>query len=464
MNLQYLLLFSLITFRATIIFAEHPFYKIIDLGTLGSTSGDPFYTASYDINNSGLVVGHSFTSNNIRHAFVWNIEQGMKDLENIDIRYLSSANEINNNGFIIGSRGHSPDISGADDHTIIWDSNGNMQDIGLALMSEGINDNGNVIGYNNITGKNFIWDNSNGMVTFDFHLGGGGTHVYSINNYQQIVGESKDINQNRRAFFWDSTSGIINIGTLGTWSAAGKINNNGQVIGNSSINNNLRAFIWDEFNGIRMIDNLGGKWSLASDINDHGQIVGTSETVNGKSHAFIWDAINGTIDLNEYLNTNAGWELTSAQAINDHHQIVGLGINPSSEVRAFILIPLQYTLTIKVEPNDIGINTTTPIPGDYLYYSNVPINIYADKYLFCPDVYQFYHWEGEVDNPNAANTTTYLATDKTITAIFTPRRECGDECHNNNVFGDYNHDCIIDIVDFSEFASNWLSCTKPACD
>jgi probable HAF family extracellular repeat protein len=42
---------------------------------------------------------------------------------------------------------------------------------------------------------------------------------------------------------------------------------------------------------------LGGNVSRARAINDADQVTGTSYLANGKSHAFIWDHINGMIDL-----------------------------------------------------------------------------------------------------------------------------------------------------------------------
>jgi len=121
-----------------------------------------------------------------------------------------------------------------------------------------------------------------------------------------------------------------------------------------------------------------------------------------------------------------------------------------------------YTLTICVEPNDIGIDTVVPFIGDHNAAGSV--NLSAAKYIDCPDVYQFDYWIGDVEDANSANTTVFMDLDKTVTAVFVATRECGDECHPNDLFGDYNHDCIIDFNDFAAFANNWLVCTKPECD
>jgi len=121
-----------------------------------------------------------------------------------------------------------------------------------------------------------------------------------------------------------------------------------------------------------------------------------------------------------------------------------------------------YTLTIRVEPNDIGIDTVDPNVGQHIY--NNTVNISASKFVDCPDIYSFDYWIGDVNDVNDPNTTVFMDSDKTVTAYFMATRECGDECHPNDLFGDYNHDCIIDFNDFAWFANNWMVCTKPECD
>lgn len=124
--------------------------------------------------------------------------------------------------------------------------------------------------------------------------------------------------------------------------------------------------------------------------------------------------------------------------------------------------PERHNLTIQVQPNDEGINTTIPNIGSHFIGGAVLLS--AQRYISCPKVYRFQEWIGDVADPTSAETTIFMDSDKTVTAVYIDARQCGDECHNNNVFGDYNHDCIIDMADFAQFALNWLTCTKPECD
>ena len=116
------------------------------------------------------------------------------------------------------------------------------------------------------------------------------------------------------------------------------------------------------------------------------------------------------------------------------------------------------TLTMKVEPAGIGIDTVLPAIGDHIALGLVSINAMA--YINCPAVYAFDHWEGDVLNPNSAGTVVSMDTDKTVTAVFVDNRQCGDQCHDI-LFGDYNEDCIINLYDFAYFANNWLVSTQP---
>ncbi len=128
-------------------------------------------------------------------------------------------------------------------------------------------------------------------------------------------------------------------------------------------------------------------------------------------------------------------------------------------------VGVEHILTIQADPCHVDI--LTPSVGEHTIAGDgtvVDVNA-AVPYVNCPDIYQFDHWVGDVNDPCSPATTIVMDANKTITAVFTAdTRECGDECHPDDLVGDHNHDCIIDFNDFSDFALNWLVCTKPECD
>ena len=123
----------------------------------------------------------------------------------------------------------------------------------------------------------------------------------------------------------------------------------------------------------------------------------------------------------------------------------------------------DITLTVEVEPNDVGINTVTPGVGQHLRYQDEPVHLQAINFIGCPYVYQFVHWEGDVIDANSADTLVIMNEDKTVTAVFIDTRECGDECHPI-LQGDLNGDCHINLEDFAIYCAQWLACTAPECD
>jgi len=145
------------------------------------------------------------------------------------------------------------------------------------------------------------------------------------------------------------------------------------------------------------------------------------------------------------------------------------GCNPPDVNRndfGFRVATILVYLTMEIEPNDIGINTVTPAVGENEYPQDTIIPIASQKFILCPDVYYFDHWEGDgIADPNSANTTVMMDTNKTVKAVFVvDDRKCGDECHPNFLPGDFNHDCHVDLLDLQMFMSRWLTCTDPECD
>ena len=128
----------------------------VNIGTLGALS--PMNTVAYGLNDSGAVVGFSYTSTNAEHAFIY--QNGtMTDLNNLlpNNSTSSQAKAINANGDVTGL--YRP--AGASSWSAFIYENGQMFDLGSELPANsgwtfssvyGINDEGQIVGYGSDNG------------------------------------------------------------------------------------------------------------------------------------------------------------------------------------------------------------------------------------------------------------------------------------------------------------------------
>ncbi|MEH2256445.1 DUF3466 family protein [Nostoc sp.] len=152
-------------------------------------------------------------------------------------------------------------------------------------------------------------------------LGGNSSSGYAINDFGQVVGESKKSIYGRDyAFLWSDATGMQNLGTLGGESSvASAINNLGQVVGSAETKEGqFHAFFYSGSRVLQDLTTLGGS-SSANDINDSGQIVGYyTQTQSGQYHPFLYSSSGGLQDLG-----TLGGEEGVASAINNLGQVVG---------------------------------------------------------------------------------------------------------------------------------------------
>lgn len=175
---------------------------------------------------------------------------------------------------------------------------------------------------------------------------GATSYATGINNLGQVVGASIQHGIKYRAFLWTAEGGIINLGTLGgDESFAQDINESEQIIGRSRDHDaSLRAFLWEQGKGMRDLGTLGGNRSSAFGINNSGQVVGYSFDADGNERAFLWEEATGMQNLNDLIDPDLGWTLTSAASINDHGHIVGRGLQ--GKTRAFMLVPEPSSIAL----------------------------------------------------------------------------------------------------------------------
>lgn len=311
-------------------------YIITDLGNLGYPG-----TAAYGLNDSGVVVGMSYLSQDgTRHSFKY--ENGtLTDLGTLG-GSVSYAYAINASGQIVGVSA----ITGNTGNHAYLLSNGSYTDLGTLggpdSTAYAINASGQIVGSSRVSGgsadRAFLY--ANNQLKDLGTLGGLYSFAYGINDSGLIVGDSTVQSGWNHAFSYANNQ-MTDLGTLGgSFSTAKAVNNNGQIVGWAATqvgSNATRAFLYSNGTMTPLGNPSDTKWSRALAINNQGQIVGSTSDNGDNPRAFLYS--NGTmVDLNTLLPANSGWVLTEATGINNNGQIIGQGTFNGSD-RAFLMSP-----------------------------------------------------------------------------------------------------------------------------
>jgi probable HAF family extracellular repeat protein/T5SS/PEP-CTERM-associated repeat protein len=334
---------------------------IYNLGDLGGS-----YSVGYGVNDSGQVVGWSYTSSYAQHAFLYTGTPGsggkMMDLGTLGGRD-SMAFGINASGTVVGES-YIPDgvpfgpydVYHAFEYIGTPGTGGAMLDLGTLggglSTARGINASGQVVGRAESSPLNadsaFLYTGTpgaGGTMTDLGTLGLPSASASAINRSGQVVGWSDVANGSHAFLYTPSPAGggtMADLGSLGGDGGASAINDNGLVAGTSGNAGNAarHAFLYTGTpgSGGKMTDlgTLGGTESFALGINSTGQVVGYSQTLYDVSTlAFLYTGVPGSggrmIDLNVWLNINnpiegAKWTLKTAEAITDTGLITGDGV------------------------------------------------------------------------------------------------------------------------------------------
>jgi probable HAF family extracellular repeat protein len=267
-----------------------------DLGSLGGPSSE---SIAWAINDAGQVVGQSFVTPFVQHAFLvtpedtdqdgvpdrWyrdDNQDGVNDLMT-DLAPLYWAGDINNSGLVVGAVGHG----------VLW-QNGTIIDLWNS-SAYGINDAGQVVGYGNVDGGGAF------LLTPKDTDGDGTPDCW----YQDA--NSDGVNDLMVALNSDYPHG----------GRANRINAAGQVVGEDHLSG---GFLWTPSEPNGTSGSLEYFNFEGADINASGDYVGTAWDWDWSFASSKWGAL---INL---IPSDSGWsDLYTANAINDSGWIVGSG-------------------------------------------------------------------------------------------------------------------------------------------
>jgi len=173
--------------------------KMVDVGTLGGTSGSP--TA---LNNRGEIVGQSNLAGDlISRPFLWTKSRGIRDLGTLG-GDTGLSNWINDAGDIVGKTDLAGPLSPQDHHAVLW-THGVINDLGTLPGDSSsnayfVNDRGQVVGTSEdrahmligVGEHAFLWEGGGPMVDLNSLIPAGSslqlTYAVAINNRGEIAG------------------------------------------------------------------------------------------------------------------------------------------------------------------------------------------------------------------------------------------------------------------------------------
>lgn len=315
-------------------------YNVSLLPSLGAT-----FTGPMAINDHGQVAGFADIVVRSRyHLFIWDRDNGMKDLDRTDHAYV----DINNAGQIAGTL---TDPNG-NKRAFIWDPKHGKQFLGTLggadSFARALNNRGQVVGFLNPSKgrmEAFIWDRNAGMRKL-LPNERGESRASAINDAGQILGfTGRDTSlRSPVAFFWDSTDASggpappLPFLPSVPYSGGSYLNNNGYVLGRERRRDNKRTwtFLWRRETGVEGIEYLFPLEHASGHmrINDANQVL-YGETYTSSLGRFIkrnfpsytrhclWDPKRGKIVLDKQVPPRMG-TLVGVGDINNHGCIVGM--------------------------------------------------------------------------------------------------------------------------------------------
>jgi probable HAF family extracellular repeat protein len=224
-------------------------YRVTYLPSLGGFRAEP-----HTMNDHGQVVGVAEAPTAASYIFLWDKEQGLRNLGRFDDPPHIGGLYINNAGQIAGT---------------VADPNNNQ--------------------------KAFLWDPIAGADVGPSRASGSSDELSRAED--PVASDARSPIPTPQAEGGSSLQSasyrLTLLGTLGgKQSTAEALNNRGQIAGHAEIPARYRhAFIWDAAAGMRDLGTLGGLYSVALSMNDAGQVLGVAETAERHCHMVLWEPI-----------------------------------------------------------------------------------------------------------------------------------------------------------------------------
>lgn len=354
--------------------ANHPHYKLIDIGTFGGPASYFSNGADGILNNQGTAAGWADTPTPdpfpsfcfdpdcfVAHAFQWRNGE-LTNLGTLAEGWSSQATWISENGKIAGisQNGEIDPLIGIPEFRAVLWQNGGITDLGTLeggyqSLALAVNNGGQVAGFSlntisdpfclfapglcNTQTRAFLWQS--GVMQDLGTLGGNDAIASFVNQRGQVTGQSyTNATPNPGTglptadpFLWEN--GIMrDLGSLGgTLGNPTAFNNRGEVVGVSNLAGDVAShpFLWTKNRGMQDLGTLGGDTGVTNWINDAGVIAGKADLPGSapQNHdAVLWKD-GAIVDL----GTLPGDSCANAYYVNVRGQVVG-----TSESRDLCLI------------------------------------------------------------------------------------------------------------------------------
>jgi probable HAF family extracellular repeat protein len=316
-------------------------YQVVFLPDVNGFSFSPS-----EINDQGQIVGHVQMNAQWTSLFLWDPNQGMRDLGTcVDFRYFERP-RINNAGQIAWA------ISdpNADNYVCLVDPDGTRHVChppdGEEIHLNDLNNRGQIVGYLRANGKPrraFVWSKATGMQDVPIP-DAAETMATGINDMGQIVGSRcASLPGPWSVFLWDPNAGVQDLGSTGSRPTyACRINNQGFIVARfeeCALSIRTREKAWRRLcpaaNASIQIEGLDEASRFVA-LTDREQLVILELDRRTVLRSYLWAPEDGFTEISRCLELTDTIDFLFVRGINNRGQIAGM-------------------LKLKNQPNPVGV-------------------------------------------------------------------------------------------------------------